>query len=654
MWTISKALLASLIFAGLASAQIIPGGGSSSGGGSGPAIVTNGLIGHFQILPSESPASLVDYSGNGNGAIGTVGTSPTIIAGTGGLQCVGASGAVILNGNLNSALTIQIEATAPYSAVTTAPIMGNGNGAASGGTGILVSPIGVPATPGAYTLVDAQRISSTNGGTVIGNFAQPRSAIIGLTNIALLMDTLDRIFVNGTEEAGTYFSQARSSAGRQTTGQYQLCGSATGTNASTYAIGRVYYALFYNRVLTNAEVMQNALAMQQALAQRGVPIALSTSQVTMNFDTTSSQAPDNMWVADGDSISQFGTVPNQYVQNVVLNNGFIRNGQGLTGITLATMVATADQVIDPFYHPVAPRNLVTVWGGTNDGCNPSTNAVLGSLQKYVADRHRIGWKVIPITMMSRNTLDACKNTFDTAIRLTWKTFADGLIDVASDPNMGADGANASATYFQAGGIHPTQFAVYNDITPMIQRGINRAYGNLDFSSANVYTTPAAAATATTAGSEATNTVTITFGATPANCLAGSTMTLAGITPAGYNGNYWIITRSATQVTLFNSTTGLGAISVQGTGVCPQQVDADVYTILNFGAGNFTMESCQGYTGQNLYFQNINGVASTLVPFGSETITGTAAPTTVAANTTAILQAQLVSSTAAGCNWVRLQ
>jgi hypothetical protein len=45
--------------------------------------------------------------------------------------------------------------------------------------------------------------------------------------------------------------------------------------------------------------------------------------------------------------------------------------------------------------------------------------------------------------------------------------------------------------------------------------------------------------------------------------------------------------------------------------------------------------------------------------GFTTVTGTitgggAAPTTLAAASTAILQSQLVSSSAAGCNWVRLQ
>lgn len=121
----------------------------------------------------------------------------------------------------------------------------------------------------------------------------------------------------------------------------------------------------------------------------------------------------------------------------------------------------------------------------------------------------------------------------------------------------------------------------------------------------------------------------------------------------FGGN--ITSTCATQVTAWNNTTGLGAIIIQGTGACPQQQDADQYAILNFGAGNLTLESCEGCTGQNIYLRNIDAVASTLVPFGSEGITGGgASPTTLAALTTAILQSQLVSASAAGCNWSRLQ
>src|SRR5208283_3879891 len=51
-------------------------------------------------------AALVDYSGIGNTTNGTVGTAPTIIANTGGIQCNG-NGAIVMPAALNSAVTMQ-------------------------------------------------------------------------------------------------------------------------------------------------------------------------------------------------------------------------------------------------------------------------------------------------------------------------------------------------------------------------------------------------------------------------------------------------------------------------------------------------------------------------------------------------------------------
>jgi len=295
--------------------------------------------------------------------------------------------------------------------------------------------------------------------------------------------------------------------------------------------------------------------------------------------------------------------------------------------------------------------------GVNDNCTPSTGAVFLQEVQYVLARKAVGWKrVLPITILDHFGADACKNSFDTLIRnYPWP---DGYIDAAGDPNIGADGsaANAGNTWWQASGLHPTSYAHYNDLAPIVQARINEEYGNLSLNTATIYASAAAAAVATTAGSEATNTVTITTAATPANCVVGSTVTVVGTTPAGYSGVFNILTRSATQITYFD-VSGLGAISVQGTIVCPQQQESDVVEILNFGAGNHTLQTCQKFLGMKVNnggvtIQNINGVASTLVPFGTETITGVGA--TLATGATAFMIPKLVSSAAAGCTWNRVQ
>jgi lysophospholipase L1-like esterase len=413
----------------------------------------------------------------------------------------------------------------------------------------------------------------------------------------------------------------------------------------------MYYALFYNRALSAGEIYQNNALIQQIMANRG----LVTTQGN-TFTTT------NQLIAEGDSITAGSFAPS-FLSAIVLNGSWNILSPSWNGQTMATIESTGSLSEDPYFASNAPANALIIWAGTNDsGSDPgSMQAVWDNMAAYAVARRKAGFKVFVATMLSRTGLDAKKNTYNALIRANWQTVADGLIDIAANPNLGCDGCNSNTTYFQGDNIHPTPFSQYNLIAPVFQRAINRFYGNRDFSTATTYTTGAAAATATTAGSESTNTVTITFGTTPANCLQGSTVTIAGATPSGYNGTFNILTRSGTQITYFDSNTGLGNITVQGTGVCPLQVDADTYAILGGSATSpsFTLESCVGYTGQNIYLKNANTTSAwVLTPFGSETIDGAASLTMPTAssgnNPVVILQSVLVSASAGGCNWKRVQ
>lgn len=56
-------------------------------------------------------------------------------------------------------------------------------------------------------------------------------------------------------------------------------------------------------------------------------------------------------------------------------------------------------------------------------------------------------------MISRTGEDAHKNTFNGYIRGGWVAFADAIVDLGANVNIGVDGAFASSTYFQADGVH---------------------------------------------------------------------------------------------------------------------------------------------------------------------------------------------------------
>ena len=627
-----------------------------------PPIPTRGLIADYRMFPSETVAALVDYSGKGNNATGTNGTAPTIIAGSGGVACGGAGG-VVLPTALNSALTISVYVnfqTASASGTYNSPIVSGVAGSLAGGAGIIMvanpnsgaggSTIWWPETFGAGFHVD-RRAAFNGTGSLTMVFANPD---------ILYMNGINEIDSGGVLGSGT-------SVGALTGSQLlQICGVANG-GTPTFFNGNIYRVVVHNVVLTPTEVAQEAAALAADGAARGVP---------QTFAPAASNTA-SVFVAEGDSLSSSSNGNPPWPGTLTLggsNPSTIYN-EALTGIRLVAALTHYPFAIAPLYNPNAERNAINIWGCTNDLANISTPAqCFAQMMSMCRLAKAQGFKVMLSTMVSRGgtgfgggTNDSLKNTFNTLVRNNFQVCADDLNDYASDPNIGADGASASNVFFGSGGVtdnlHPAQTSIYNIHAPLVNRGYARIYSSNNFSGGNVYSSAASAAVATTALSESTNTVTVTFGATPANCQVGNVITIAGVTPTGYNstaangspGSWLILTRSATQVTYYDATTGLGAASVQGTGVCPQQQDGDKYYTVNFGAGNTTLETCVGYIGQNIYIRNINAVASTLVPFGSETITGGgAAPTTLAANSTAILQSQLVSAAAAGCNWVRLQ
>lgn len=640
-------------------------GSSAAAIGNSNAIVQNGLMAEYRALAGETASSLIDYSGNGRTATGTNGTAPTIVSGTGGINCPG-NGGITLPSSLNTALTIQVflsyQSAGQGATFYSSPVIGNSSGS---NVGILFDlQTNVPS----YAVVGGGSRVTSWGNTIA---AVSRNIFQGTGMVTFVMDAADTFYINGKNEAQIYQANT-TSAGKQTgaSGVFQICGGAAnngaGAQVSWLPSGSIIYeVIFYNRVLTAAEVAQNYQAVLSAKTALGIVASLGNASNTDQF------------VAEGDSITlgSGSDITVAYPSRVKLNGTWNVANQGIGGYTangVNSLENTADFAIDPLYPLNAARNVDVFWAGTNDIVQDvSTPAVTAAhIRGAVAARKAQGWKVIVGTMLSRTgsngngTYDSQKNTLNTIIRNTWSQWADGLADFAAQPLGGADGASANTTYFASGLTHPTQALVEVDHSPIAQKAINRLYGNRDWGSANTYTTGAPAATAITAASESTNTVTITSTLNPP---VGSCVTITGVTPAGYNspaGACWnVLTTSAGSFTYYNGTTGLGAGSVFGTAAIPLQVDADVYTILGgSAAGNpsFTMESCVGYTNQNLYFKNTNTTSAwVLTPWSSaETIDGATSltmPTATSGNfPVVILQAQLISASAGGCTWKRLQ
>jgi len=590
-------------------------------------VVQSGLLAEYRILSSESAGSLVDYSGNGNNATGTVGTAPTIIAGTGGLNFTG-NGAVSLPSALNSGVTFQFVAAFQFSGAN------QYNALIAGGPG-------APSNCSRFFLDDQHNVTNANTNyhfeTWKTNFRSTwrytlqGSAVVtweigngGTESMAINNQTL----VSGTD------------TGLLSSGNFQLGGSAGGLGggcpaAAMYYLGQIYYVVVYNRQLTQAEVNSNVEFLQNTMSARGLPLNLLSTSTT---DT---------YVLDGDS--EIGFVTNAMMSIPATVNIY---NLSASGYTIEQLTADAPNAVDPFYQTAANREAVLMWGGTNDSGGSATTT-LNYLNGYCRARHLRGFKCGVMTMMDRSGADTFKNSYNTAIRTYWPVFADFLVDPGADPLLGCDGCAANTTYFSTG-LHPTTGTANNILAPYIQRGLNRAYGHLDWSSATTYNSAAPAATAITGTSESTNTVTVTSTLNPP---VGSCVVISGVTPSGYNnvsGECWnVLTTSASSFTYYNWTSGLGNGTVFGSASVPLQQDADVYSILNFGTGNFTLQPCGGYTGQKIYIKNINGSSSTIVPFGNDLIDGSSS-LSISTNQVRILQATVSSASSPLCAWTVIQ
>lgn len=663
---ILKFLAIALIAMGMcasAKAQTPPGGyGPTIGGGGGGGLAptpgvtgppTNGLIGQYEILSTDSVSALADTSGQGNNGTGTVGTAPTIGA-NGGVVCNGA-GAASLPAALNGALTIGMYLTVSSPGSPTqfySPLGGNGNGATSHAIQIIFNNSFSSGSGVGSNDATADNINNVQTWSNFSFTDQTTQGFMGNGSFILTMAAADHFYLNGVETG--YITQG-TSAGKQTTGNYQVCGAAAGSGLSLSTYGNnmtVRKLYFYNRVLTAPEIAQ----LNQWMNLDGTAVAAAPSLVN-----ASAVNPNLIIVGDSITNGHGILAPYGSAMKVASAQSYVVNQVGVTGERASNIASNTSYGEGVWCNPNAQDNLIFLFLGTNDvalgGTPASAIKALGTIIGYWKTNCPNG-RVLVATMLSRASNDTNEQAITTSLLNNWQAMgASGLVDFMSDPNIGATGADANTTYF-SDGVHPTQGGSYDDLTPIAQRAVNRATGNLSWATATTYSSGAPAATSITAATEATNTVTITSTLNPP---VGACVVIAGVTPAGYNsptsGCWFVLTTGASSFTYWNTTSGLGAGSVFGTAAVPLQKDQDVYAILggSSAAQNFTLESCLGYSGQSIYLMVTDTNAWTVTPFVSgETINGQTTLTTPAATNGNHPVVQLKAIPGAvgtgGCTW----
>jgi hypothetical protein len=519
--------------------------------------VTSGLIGQYNLLET-SGATIADTSGQGNtGTFGCTGGSSPTFTGTPakGLVFAGAN-CVMLPAALNAAQTIMIFAThATSSNAGFSPgeclIAGNGNGVPNVGA----DPLCLTALASYNTPVGVERLFSlVNGSTGLGSTSINIFSGSGTLGIVMGLSgnsTVDQFYENGLQTVDT--TNRGAIGGTQTTGAYCLggCGAGQGNVASGFFAGNIYMAVLYNRQLSAAEMASVNGWMQDTMNVRGVPTLLADTAI------------GDLVFIDGDSLSVGALSGVNWTSFLTLTGTpFYIMDDGFAGYGTCDLTQTQFSINPVFRTTSATRQAAVVWIGANNiggarSCPPNTTtSELGQLVQICNIRRTVGWKCLPMTVISHTGggVDAVKNQWNTFLRQTWSTWADGLIDIAANPSLGADGAFANTTFFNGDGIHPSAFSYQTIVAPLVQHGINRLYGNTPTSgTAATYrvggtATPRAVQGTTNSGSCAGNqnaspTATCAF---TNNTAAGSlaelniiwfnAVTITGVTDA--QGNTW--------------------------------------------------------------------------------------------------------------------
>jgi len=188
-----------------------------------------------------------------------------------------------------------------------------------------------------------------------------------------------------------------------------------------------------------------------------------------------SSPPTVVYVGDSLTFGYGGTYPyNHYIALPACNGiPFASYNIGINAETLQTMKSIAPSNLNSLFAHNAPVNIAVIWGGTNDIANGVSAAqAFFYLQTFAKDERALGFRIIVATMISRVGLDSQKDAYNALIRENWPNFADGLADLAANPNLGADGAYSNRTYFQSDRIHLTDMG-YSLVGSIFQAALGR-------------------------------------------------------------------------------------------------------------------------------------------------------------------------------------
>jgi lysophospholipase L1-like esterase len=422
----------------------VASGQSAGGGSTGSGATIAGATADYNFLQG-SGTTLTDSTGNGNnGTLGAGTAAPTWTSS--GLEfSIGQN--VALPSALNASRTVSVAFYSSPGAVL------NANNIAGGIATFVTSSLGAGGLNLFATDFDGPngtQIPTVESGSNVGTVSSV--AISGFNVLTYTVGNsssdLDHVYLNGVELP--YASQTFS-GGSQSSGFLYLGTSNISPFSNIGLVGTMYRAVFETSEDTPAQVAANYQAIVKDMNSRGV--AMTPQSQPIGKPTL---------YAVGDSIT-FGlgvTASQAWPLNLALTNqpAYTIVNAGIPSQSVRSIAGSEPNRIAPFCANSAGPTVAILLAGTNDvGPYGYTAAqAFASTVSFVTKMRKAGCLVFAGTMISRGSSDAAKDSFD-ALLLDGmvRAGANGVVDFAANPLLGADGANTNATYFQADNIHPT-------------------------------------------------------------------------------------------------------------------------------------------------------------------------------------------------------
>jgi lysophospholipase L1-like esterase len=199
------------------------------------------------------------------------------------------------------------------------------------------------------------------------------------------------------------------------------------------------------------------------LVYSGVPDSTTTREIENYLNSFQFNETKPQIVCHGDSLTYGSFLQDPTTQcfpvqlNSILGSSWDIYNQGLAGEPLSFLLGVAFERIDPLYRSFRSQNWVIIWAGVNDmlGFNPSTPdtpaVVYNNLKTYCNQRKAIGFKVMVATLPPSSyagtaaSYESSRLSFNSMVRANYISFADEILDIGGDHNLGNPANTATNT-----------------------------------------------------------------------------------------------------------------------------------------------------------------------------------------------------------------